>query len=52
MQYGINGDATVSKTSISDMARLNDTVNEFIKNSEEYEEEDKDLLRDIFRNGN
>ena len=52
MKYGINGDTSVSKTSISDLARLNSTVNDFITQSEEYEEEDKDLLKEIFRDGN
>ena len=52
MRYGIHGDPTASKTSISDLAKLNSTVKDFITQSKEYEEEDKDLLLEIFRDGN
>ena len=41
INYGINGDPSVSKTTISDLAKLNSTVDDFITQSEEYEEEDK-----------
>ena len=51
MKYGINGDVSASKTSISDLAKLNSTVEDFITESQEYEDEDKDLLKDIFRSG-
>ena len=52
MRYGIHGDPTASQTSISDLAKLNSTVNDFISESTEYEDEDKDLLKEIFRDGN
>ena len=52
IKYGINGEASVSTTSISDIAKLNNTVEDFISKSSEYEDEDKELLKQIFTDGN
>ena len=50
MRYGIHGDPEASKTSIKDIAKLTGTVEDFLRRSE-YEEDDKELLKDIFNQG-
>ena len=51
VRYGINGESAVSQTSISDMAKLSNSVTDFILNSAEYSEEDKKMLLDMFDDG-